>query len=43
MAGSLSKDIDMGSGPVVRFIGIGSVSGLNSFIALVDWEGLSWR
>ena len=33
-------DTDVGSGSVVRFIGIGSVSGLNSFLALVDWEGL---
>ena len=30
---------DMGSGSV-RLIGIGSVSGLGSFLALVDWEGL---
>jgi hypothetical protein len=33
-------DPDMGSGSVVRLIGMGSVSGLNSFLALVDWEGL---
>ena len=33
-------DTDVGSGSIVRFMGIGSVSGLNSFLALVDWEGL---
>ena len=34
-------DTDMGSGLVVCFIEIGSVSGLNSFLALVvDSEGL---
>ena len=30
----------MGSGSAVRLIGIGSVSGLKSFLALVDWQGL---
>lgn len=32
-------DPDKGSGSV-RLIGMGSVSGLKSFLALVDWEGL---
>jgi hypothetical protein len=30
----------MGSELVVRLIGMGSVSGLKSFLALVYWEGL---
>jgi hypothetical protein len=33
-------DRDMGSWSAVRLIGMGSVSGLKSFLALVDWEGL---
>jgi len=33
-------DPDMGSGSAVRLIEMGSVSGFNSFLALVDWEGL---
>ena len=36
-------DPDMGSGSAVRLIGMGSVSKLNSFPALVDWEGLGER
>lgn len=31
---------DMGSGSFVRLIGMGSISGTNSFLALVDLEGL---
>ena len=33
-------DTGMGSGMVIHLIGMGSVSGLNNFLALVDWEGL---
>ena len=36
-------DPDMGSGSAVRLIEMGSVSWLNSFLALVDWEGLGER
>ena len=35
----MAVDTNMGSG-LVRLIGMGSVSGLKSFLALVDWEGL---
>jgi hypothetical protein len=35
----VAVDLDTGSGSV-RLIGMGSVSGLKSFLALVDWEGL---
>jgi len=30
----------MSSGPTVCLIGIGSASGLKSFLALLDWKGL---
>ena len=30
----------MDSGSAVGLIGIGSVSGLKSFLAFVDWQGL---
>ena len=35
----MAVDPDVGSWSV-RLIGMGSVSGLKSFLALVDWEGL---
>lgn len=35
----MAVDPDTGSGSV-RLIGMGSVSGLYSFLALVDWGGL---
>jgi hypothetical protein len=40
--GEMPVDRDMGSELVVRLIGMGSVSGLKSFLAfkLVYWEGL---
>ena len=36
----MDLDANIGSESFVRLIGMGSVSGLKSFLALVDWEGL---